>query len=52
MKPKKLELDVDVIGGLGSLTAEEEKALSEFFKKRKTAKTSKSKKTNRPQIAV
>lgn len=47
MKPKKLELDVDVIGGLGSLTAAEERALSDFFKKRKqTAKTAKSKKTN------
>lgn len=32
---KKLELDVDFIGGQDSLTAEEEKALSDFFKKRK-----------------
>ena len=35
MKAKKLELDVDFIGGQGSLTIDEEKALSEFFKKRK-----------------
>jgi len=32
---KKLELDVDFIGGQGSLTSEEEKAVSEFLKKRK-----------------
>jgi len=31
MKRKKLELDVDYIGGQGSLTEAEEKALSEFF---------------------
>ncbi|WP_181305653.1 hypothetical protein [Rufibacter sp. XAAS-G3-1] len=36
MKAKKIELDVDYIGGQEPLTAEEEKALSEFFKKRKT----------------
>ena len=35
MKTKKSELDVDFIGGQSSLTAEEEKALSDFFKKRK-----------------
>lgn len=36
MKTKKLELDVDFIGGQdSSLTAEEEKSLSEFFKKKK-----------------
>jgi len=35
MKTKKIELDVDFIGGQGSLTIDEEKALSEFFKKRK-----------------
>ena len=35
MKTKKNELDVDFIGGQGSLTAEEEKALSDFFRKRK-----------------
>lgn len=36
MKAKKTELDVDYIGGQEPLTAEEEKALSDFFKKRKT----------------
>jgi len=35
MKTKKLDLDVDFIGGQGPLTAMEEKALSEFFKQRK-----------------
>jgi hypothetical protein len=35
MKTKKIELDVDFIGGQGSLTIDEEKALSEYFKKRK-----------------
>jgi hypothetical protein len=35
MKTKKIELDVDFIGGQGSLTIDEEKALSEFFKQRK-----------------
>ena len=43
MKTKKLELDVDFIGGQDCLTAEEEKALSEFFKKQKSL--SKKKKT-------
>ncbi|MBC7384195.1 MAG: hypothetical protein H7296_14610 [Bacteroidia bacterium] len=32
---KKIELDVDFIGGQGSLTIEEEKALSDFFRQRK-----------------
>lgn len=41
MKTEKTELDVDFIGGQGSLTVEEEKALSDFFRKRKmTSKTS------------
>jgi hypothetical protein len=35
MKTKKIELDVDFIGGQGPLNLEEEKALSEFFKQRK-----------------
>ena len=38
MKTKKIELDVDFIGGQGPLTEEEEKALSEFFKQRKNTK--------------
>ena len=37
MKTKKSELDVDFIGGQSSLTAAEEKALSDFFKQRKIA---------------
>ena len=36
MRIKKTESDLDFIGGLGSLTAEEEKALSAYFKKKKT----------------
>ena len=35
MKQKKIELDVDFIGGQGALTVEEEKSLSDFFKQRK-----------------
>lgn len=35
MKTKKIELDVDFIGGLGPLIAEEEKALNDFLKQRK-----------------
>lgn len=41
MKTKKIELDVDYIGGQGPLTEPEEKDLSEFFRQRKSvAKTS------------
>lgn len=36
MKSSKIELNVDIIGGHGSLTIEEEKALSAFFKQRKS----------------
>jgi hypothetical protein len=35
MKTRKTELDVDFIGGQEPLTIDEEKALSEYFKKRK-----------------
>jgi len=35
MRTKKTELEVDFIGGQGSLTTSEEKALSDFFKNRK-----------------
>ena len=35
MKKKKEELDVDFIGGEGTLTAAEEKALSDYFRQRK-----------------
>jgi len=37
MKTKKIDLDVDYIGGQGSLTDAEEKALSEFFRQSKKA---------------
>ena len=43
MKTKKIELDVDFIGGQGLLTKEEENALSDFFKQRKLT-------TKRPPI--
>jgi hypothetical protein len=35
MKTKKTDLEVDFIGGQGSLTLAEEKALNEYFKKHK-----------------
>jgi len=35
MKQRKIELDVDFIGGQGTLTVEEEKSLSDFFRQRK-----------------
>ena len=35
MKQKQTELDVDFIGGQGSLTKEEEKAISEYLKTKK-----------------
>ena len=37
MKAKKIELDVDFIGGQDPLTMDEEKALNNFFLKRKLA---------------
>lgn len=38
MKTKKKELDVDYIGGEAPLTPAEEKALSEYFQKKKALK--------------
>ena len=35
MKTKKIDLEIDSIGGLNSLTPAEEKALSDFFQKKK-----------------
>ena len=35
MKSKNIELDVDFIGGQGSLTREEENQISEFIKSQK-----------------
>jgi hypothetical protein len=46
MKAKKIELDIDFIGGLGPLTKEEEKALSDFFKAKKVMKENKRKTAN------
>ncbi len=51
MKSKLVELEVDFIGGQNGLTAQEEKALSEYFAKKKQiafkrAKTKVSKRTN------
>lgn len=34
MKTKKTDLEIDTIGGMGSLTLTEEKALSDFFKRK------------------
>jgi hypothetical protein len=39
MKTKKIELDVDFIGGQTSLTKKEEKTISEYIKKSKSKKT-------------
>jgi hypothetical protein len=39
MKTKKTELDVDFIGGQSRLTQAEEKALSDFFRQRKSTST-------------
>ena len=50
MKSRKTELDADVIGGHGSLTPEEEKAISEFIRQRKLA-SQKSKKSPRSKAA-
>jgi hypothetical protein len=57
MNTKRIELDVDIIGGLGSLTKEEEVALSIFFKKRKInskaiASKPKSKTTKRSKLQL
>mgnify|MGYP001580897003 CR=1 FL=1 len=38
---KRTELDVDFIGGQDPLTVEEEKALSDFFTKKKLARNKK-----------
>jgi len=35
MKNKKIDLDVDVIGGQSGLTRAEEKALTDFFKQKR-----------------
>jgi hypothetical protein len=42
MKTKKVELDVDFIGGQTSLTKEEENTISDFFKKNRLKKIKRS----------
>jgi hypothetical protein len=49
MKHTKNELDVDFIGGLGPLTKEEEKAISEFIK---ASKARKQKRTARKKARI
>ncbi len=41
MKTKNIELDVDYIGEQEPLTTEEEKAISEFFSRKKLIKANK-----------
>ena len=50
----KVVLDVDFIGGQGALTADEEKALSDFFRQKKlSAKTkAKTKESKRPKTTA
>ena len=54
MKTKRIDLDVDFIGGQGSLTIEEEKALTNFFQQLKTTNKAniKSKRTSRPKTTA
>jgi hypothetical protein len=54
MKSKNIELDIDFIGGQPGLTAQEEKALSVYFAKKKqmALKRAKTKVTNRPKVTV
>jgi hypothetical protein len=56
MAIKKSELDDDFIGGQGTLTKEEELALSEFFTKRKTlnkpSQLKRTRQTKRPKVKV
>jgi hypothetical protein len=50
MKTRKIELDVDFIGGEGPLTDAEEKAISDYITKRK-AVTKKASETKKQLIA-
>lgn len=47
MRKKKEFFDVDFIGGLGSLTKEDEQKLSEYFKNKKKTQSKKLKSRNR-----
>jgi len=56
MKTQKIDLDVDYIGGQGSLTDAEEKALSEFFRQSKKssnkAGNKRTKSAKRPNVTA
>jgi hypothetical protein len=56
MKTNKIDLDLDFIGGLGSLTKIEEKELSDYFKSRKSSAKTKIKqiagKMTRPNVVA
>ena len=56
MKTNKIDLDLDFIGGQGSLTKTEEKELSDFFKSRKLSARTAIKQqiatTTRPSVVV
>ncbi len=52
MKTKKNELNVDVIGGLGELSLEEEKTLNDYFAKKKLKTNLNKKQTNKPSSKV
>lgn len=41
MKNKKTDIDIGFLGGLGPLTKEEEQALNEYFRAKKSKKLSK-----------
>lgn len=47
MKTRKNELDVDFIGGVGQLTKDEEKRISDFIKSRKVEQELTHQKTRR-----
>lgn len=48
MRTRKKELDVDFIGGVGPLTKEEEKRISEVIKMLKTKKSTARRPTKKP----
>ena len=52
MKTKKNELDLDFIGGVGELSLEEEKALNDYFAKKKLKTNLNKKQTNKPSSKV
>ena len=55
MKPNKIELDTDFIGGQGPLTKEEEKIISDFIREnrvRRQKKISRKHKTLKKERAV